>query len=321
MNVGIVGSGFMGKTHIEAYKNCGAENLFVCDTNLENAEKLAKEFGGKAFSDFGEMLQNADLDAVSICVPTPLHAPLALTAIEKGVAVLCEKPFASTVEEADEMIKKAKEKSSPLMVAHCLRFMKPYVYLKQAIADGRFGKLLSLNMYRHSTMPLWSAGSWLSNMEKSGGAVVDLHVHETDIAIFLLGQPSTVTTVGNYEQCSTVYGYDGVAVSAQASWRKIANYPFTSGYDANFEGATVCFDGEKVTVFDGKEICDTALEAEVYPEYIKSDNAYENEIRYFLSFAKTGKFEYCPAEESFMSTKTVYAELESMKSRKTVEIR
>lgn len=321
MNVGIVGAGFMGKTHIEAYKSCGIENLFVCDSNLCNAEKLAKEYGAKPFGDFEEMLERANLDAVSICVPTPLHEPLAMKALEKGVAVLCEKPFAATVEAADKLAEKANEMKTPLMVAHCLRFMKPYVYLKQAISDSRFGKLLSLNMHRHSTMPLWSAGSWLADMEKSGGAVIDLHIHETDMAVFLFGTPKAVTTAGDYKQCTTIYRYDGVVVSAQASWRKIENFPFTSGYDANFENATVSFDGSKVTVFDGKDIEGKALEKEIYPEYIKSENAYENEIRYFIANLKTGRFDYCPATESVMSTKTAYAELQSVKSGKTIEIK
>lgn len=321
MKVGIVGSGFMGKTHIDAYKKCGIDNLFVCDTNIENAKKLANEFGGKAFSDFDEMLNTANLDVVSVCVPTPLHQAVTLQALEKGVAVLCEKPFAATVEAAECMLNKAKESKTPLMVAHCLRFMKPYVYLKQAVTDNRFGKLLSLNMWRHSTMPLWSAGSWLSDMEKSGGAVVDLHVHETDIAVFLLGAPKAVTTMGDYKQCATLYHYDNVAVSAQASWREAENVPFMSGYNANFENATIRFDGEKVTVFDGDKVITDALETEVLPMYIKSDNPYENEICYFVSNVKSGNFEFCPVNESLVSTKTVYSELESVKLKKTVEVK
>lgn len=321
MNIGIVGSGFMGRTHIEAYKNCGITNLFVCDSNYENAKKLADEFGAKAFSDFEEMLNSTNLDAVSICVPTPLHAPLTEKALEKGVAVLCEKPFASTVEEASSMIEKSRKTGVPLMVAHCLRFHKPYVYLKQALDDGRFGKLLSINMVRHSAMPVWSAGSWLANMEKSGGATVDLHVHETDMAVFLFGTPQAVTSVGDYKQCFTIYHYDDVAVSAEGSWRNVANYPFTSGYDANFENATVRFDGEKITVFDGENVDDTVMEKEIYPDYIKSDNPYESEIRYFLSNVESGEFDYCPATESLASTKTVYAELESLLSKNKLEIK
>ena len=321
MNIGIIGSGFMGKTHIECYKNCGVKNLFICDTNLSNAQKLATEYGGKAFSSFDELLNTVKLDAVSVCVPTPLHEPLALKALERGVAVLCEKPFAATVEAANRLVEKAKETKTPLMVAHCLRFMKPYICLKQAIKDGRYGAILSLNMYRHSTMPLWSEGSWLANMEKSGGAVVDLHIHETDMAVFLFGVPRAVTTVGDYKQCSTVYLYNGVGVSAQASWRKIANYPFTSGFDANFENATLRFDGNGLFLLDGKGEYNDLLQKENYPEFVKSDNAYENEIRYFLSGLKTGEFDYCPTSESVMSTKTAYAELQSVKSGKTIEIK
>lgn len=320
MKIGIVGSGYMGKTHINAYKNCGVNEFFVCDTNLENAQKLANEFNGTAFDDFDKMLDSVKLDAVSICVPTPLHNPLAIKALEKGVAVLCEKPFASSVEAAAEIVEKAKATGTPLMVAHCLRFGKPYVYLKNVIKEGRFGKLLSLNMERHSTMPMWSAGSWLDNMKKSGGAVVDLHVHETDIAVFLFGAPSAVTTVGDYKQCSTLYHYEDIAVSAQSSWRAIKNYPFKSGYDANFEKATVHYDGSNVTVITEDGLNDTVLKEESFSEYMKSEDFYTNEICYFINQLKNGDFKHSPYEESLLSIKTVFSELESVLTKKTVSV-
>lgn len=320
MKIGIVGSGYMGQTHIEAYKNCGVKELYVCDTNLENAQKLAQKYGGKAYGDFNQMLDEVKPDAVSICVPTPLHNPLSIAALEKGVAVLCEKPFASSSEEAEEIVNKAKQTGTPLMVAHVLRFMKPYYYLKKCVEDGRFGKLLSLSMKRNSTAPLWSAGNWLMNIEKSGGAVIDMHTHETDMTVFLFGKPKSVTTVGSYLHCSTVYEYEEVGVDAQSSWRKPKTYPFTSGYDANFEEATVLFDGENVVVYKCEQIIKDALENEGCPDYINNADPYQNEICYFLSNLKSNKFDYCSIEESLITIKTGYAELESIKTKKTVEI-
>ena len=97
--------------------------------------------------------------------------------------------------------------------------------------------------------------------------------------------------------------------------------PFTSGYDANFENATIRFDGEKITIYDGESAVTDALENEVFPEFIKSDNPYENEIYYFISRAKSGEFYYCPVNESVISIKTAYAELESVKHKKTIEVK
>ncbi len=319
MKIGIVGSGFMGQTHIEGYKNCGIKDFCVCDTNLENAQKLAEKYNGKAYADFDQMLENEKLDAVSICVPTPLHNPLAIKALEKGIAVLCEKPFASSNEEAEEIVNKSKETGTPLMVAHVLRFWKPYYLLKKAIEDGRYGKILALSMKRHSTAPLWGAGNWLMDAKKSGGAVIDMHTHETDIAVFLFGKPKFVTTVGDYMQCSTVFGYDNVGVDAQSSWRKPKEYPFTSGFDANFEDATIVFDGQNVVVYTDKVITDI-IEKESFPEYLSSDNIYQNEIFYFLQNLEKGEFPYCPIEESLTTIKLGYAERESVETKKCVEI-
>ncbi|MBE6786945.1 MAG: Gfo/Idh/MocA family oxidoreductase [Ruminococcaceae bacterium] len=320
MKIGIVGSGFMGRTHIEGYKNCGISEFCVCDTNLENAKKLADQYGGKAYADFDEMLNCENLDAVSICVPTPFHNPIAIKALEKGVAVLCEKPFASSSQAAEEIVNKSKETGTPLMVAHVLRFMKPYYFLKKIVEEKRFGELLCIDMKRHSTAPLWGAGNWLMDAKKSGGAIVDMHTHETDIAISLFGKPKYVTTVGSYMQCSSVYGYDNVGVSIVTSWRKPKLYPFTSGYDANFENASVIFDGEKVVIYTDDEVITDALEKEVCPEYINGADPYENEIRYFLNGIKTGDFSYCNPDDSLLTIKTIYAGLESMESKQPVNV-
>lgn len=320
MKIGIVGSGFMGRTHIEGYKNCGITDFCVCDTNLENAEKLAEQYGAKAFDDFDKMLAQAKPDAVSICVPTPFHKPFACKALENGVAVLCEKPFASSSEEAEEIVNTSKRTGTPLMVAHVLRFMKPYYFLKKIVEEKRFGELLCLDMKRHSTAPLWGAGNWLMNAKISGGAIVDMHTHETDIAICLFGKPNYVTTVGSYMQCSTVYGYENVGVSVVTSWRKPKMFPFTSGYDANFENASVVFDGEKVVIYTDDETITDALEKEVCPEYINGADPYENEIRYFLNGIKTGDFSYCHHDDSLLVIKTIYAGLESMENKKPVDI-
>lgn len=322
MKVGVVGTGFMGKTHLEALSRCGIVSPCICDANFENAKQLAEVYQGVAYADFEDMINKEKLDCVDICVPTPAHYPLVMRALEKNIPVLCEKPFAQTAEMAAEMVKKAKEKNCPLMVAHCLRFHKPYLFLKKAIEDKRFGELRYLNLYRHSTKPLWSVGSWLENYEISGGAVVDLHIHETDMVVFLLGVPSEVTTLGDYTQCSTLYHYKdkNLAVSAQSSWRSSCDFPFTSGFDAIFEKATVTLKGDEFTVITDEKTKMDMIETEKYPEYIQSNDFYENEIRYFISNVTKNDFKHCPPVESYCSTKTVLTELESMIQKKTISV-
>lgn len=322
MKAGIVGSGFMGKQHLTSLQKCGVKEFCICDSNLENAKLLAESCNGVAYADFDEMLEKEALDMVSICVPTAFHNPFAIKALEKGVAVLCEKPFAPNEQLAQEIVDKAKETGTPLMVAHCLRFFKQYIYLKQALKDGRFGKLLTLDMHRHSTMPLWSAGSWLEQVQKSGGAVLDMQIHEIDFIISMLGKPQAITAQGDHMQCLTVYHFDDIdaAVSSHTSWRPQKNFPFTATFDAQFEKASVVFDGAKVTVYDAENTITDVMENEPFADYIFSDDPYDNEMRYFLDNLKEGKFPYCEADDAVYAIKTAKASLKSLKEKKIVTL-
>ena len=322
MIAGIIGAGYIADEHLNAMLACGITDICICDKNEEQAHKLASKCNGRIYTNADEMFETSGIDFVSVCTPTSTHFPIVLKALDKKIPVLCEKPFSATLEEANQMIIKSRETNTMLMVAHCLRFGKAYAYLKNCINDGRFGKLLSLTMFRHSTEPLWSVGSWLSNCEVSGGAVVDLHIHETDMAVFLLGAPKAVTTVGGYKQCSTVYHYDipNLAVSAQSSWRPTRTYPFCGGFDANFEGATVLFKGDIFQVFTDDGELDNALAKESFPDYITDKGFYVNEMKYFIECLPLGKAANCNPNDSMTSLKVVHAELASILQNKTINI-
>ncbi len=322
MKIGIVGSGFMGKQHLASWQKNGVKDFCICDSNIENAKALAESCNGTAYGDFDEMLEKAGLDAVSICVPTAFHHSFAIKALEKGVAVLCEKPFAPDEKLSQEIVDKAKETGTPLMVAHCLRFSKNYIYLKKAIEDGRFGKLLALDMHRHSTMPLWSVGSWLENVQKSGGAVLDMQIHEIDFVISVFGAPTAITAQGDFMQCLTVYHFDDVsaAVSSHTSWRAPKNFPFTATFDANFEKASIVCDGANLTVYDGENAITDAIEKETFEDYIISDDPYDNEIRYFIDNLENKSFEFCDPSQAVLAIKTAKTALKSIQEKKIISL-
>ncbi len=323
MRVGVIGTGNMGREHLRALAECGIMNPVVCSVDENAAKELANKYEGIAYTDYKEMLEKEKLDFVTVCVPTPSHYEIAVNVMKKGVSVLCEKPFASNCEQADEMVRIAKENNVVLMVGHCVRFDKAYIYLKNILADNRFGRILSLSMYRHSSIPRWSANGWMNNFEVSGGAVLDLHIHETDIITYLLGKPESVTTLGDYCHCSTLYNFgNGVNVDAQASWRPMDVYSFRSGYDACFEKATIIYKDKKMQVVlkDGTTL-DNEIANEKFADYIISDNAYDCEMRYFIDSVKAKRQEYCKPETSLQSLKITFAEIESIKQNgKTIEL-
>ena len=139
LRVGVIGVGAMGKNHARLYSELpGVELLGVSDVNETLAASVAQSYGCKPFADYNDLLKE-DLDGLSIAVPTTLHKQVALDAIQKGINVLMEKPIADTVENADEIIKAAREKGVKLMVGHVERFNPAIIKLKELIDNGLLG--------------------------------------------------------------------------------------------------------------------------------------------------------------------------------------
>ncbi len=321
ITVGVIGSGFMGKKHIAVLKDL-VETVILCSADEEGGKALAEEYGCKFYNNYIEMFEAEKLDFVSVCLPTHLHYQAVMKAFEQGINVLCEKPFASSAEQAQEMVRVAKEKNLLLMVGHVVRFMKSYEYLKRCIKDERFGKMVSLELFRHGGMPSWSVGNWLADISRSGGALSDFHIHDTDMIINLLGSPKSVLTVGSMFASQTIYRYDEeIAVSASGSWRGAKSYPFTTGFEANFEVACIKYDiknGLRLYTMDSET---DPLTDEQFSEFYESKNAVKNEIKYFCH-CLTNKLqpELCPSEESLKTIIVNCAEVESLKMQKEIEI-
>jgi UDP-N-acetylglucosamine 3-dehydrogenase len=130
MKVGILGSGFMGRTHARAYaKMKGVEVAAISSRHLEKAETLASEVGGRATTDNLAIIDDPSIDAISNTLPTHLHAEYTIAALRAGKHVLLEKPFALTAVGCDDMIAAQKESGKVLLVAHVLRFWGDYVSL------------------------------------------------------------------------------------------------------------------------------------------------------------------------------------------------
>ena len=319
LSAAVIGSGYMGKKHLKILSEL-VEKVIVCSNDLEGGKALAEEYGCEFYSDYKELYNIESLDFVSICLPTHLHKAATVEALEKGINVLCEKPFAATLEEAEEMIAAAKRADKLLMIGHAVRFSRPYEYLKRCVADGRFGKLLYLDLWRHADIPIWSVGNWLTNLEKSGGAIKDLHIHDTDAIVNILGMPKSVKTVGGLTASSTIYGYVGIAVTASGSWRNAKGFPFFNGYDAIFENASLQMLGDEVTLHQN-DLEEKPLEKENLGEIFESDESLDNEIYYFCHCLTKGlEPTICLPTHCLNTIVTNDAELDSLLKGKEVAV-
>jgi predicted dehydrogenase len=264
VNIGVAGLGFMGATHIKAYmKIPGARIGAICDENRLPVDGDLSSISGnigdgkplkldmtqvKAYSKFEDLLADPSIDLVDLCVPTPQHHPLSLAALRAGKHVVCEKPLARTPELCREIVEQAAKSKGFFMPAMVMRFWPEWSWLKQAIMNQTYGKVLAARFRRVSAPPGWSKASYFKGND-SGGALLDLHIHDTDFVQFCFGRPSSVFSTGTtrfsgaIDHVITSYQFEsGVPVTAEGSWLMSESFGFKMEYTVNFEKATVDFD-------------------------------------------------------------------------------
>lgn len=195
IKVGIIGCGSIAKyRHIpEHAMNENVEIVAFCDVVAARAHAFADQYNAKAYVDYTELLENEEIDAVSVCTPNSLHAPVSIAALKAGKHVLCEKPMATSSEEAEAMIAAANENGKKLMIGHNQRFVASHAKARSIIESGALGKIYSFRTaFGHGGPEQWSADgehSWFFDKERAFiGAMGDLGVHKTDLLRFLIGE-------------------------------------------------------------------------------------------------------------------------------------
>lgn len=260
VRVGIAGIGFMGVTHFKAYAKVEAAQVTAIFTR--DAAKLAGDWtrvrgnfgdaggthdlsGVRCCDDLDALIGDPDVDLLDICLPSYLHREVGVRALEAGKHILIEKPIALTVEDADALLAAAARTGRLLMVAQVLRFWPEFAVIRDLVTSGEHGELLAANFKRVIARPDWSGDDWFSDPTKTGGAVVDLHIHDTDFVHYVFGPPTSVTSQGvvgpggDLLHITTEYEYPGrnICLSAQSGALAPAAVPFEHGYDVYFERA------------------------------------------------------------------------------------
>lgn len=219
IGVGVVGCGFVGLgAHVSSFAKIeGSRLAAVADPDPSRLGKAADKYQPKStYQDYADLVKDPAVDAVVVALPTPMHAKVALAAIEAGKHVLCEMPLAANMEEADQIIAAAKAKGVVLMPSLTFRFTPNYVKAKEMIASGELGQPAAL-LYREfisaSDLAMqWPAGSWMWNMEASGGPLFTLSVWSIDLFRWLLDTEITEAHgAAKYtvlEQFGGTLGYD-----------------------------------------------------------------------------------------------------------------
>lgn len=216
LRVGVIGLGWAGQQHIAAYEAApGAELVAIAGLEEPVRERLAAQHGiERHVANWEELLEIDGLDAVSVAVPTFLHAPIAIAALERGLHVLSEKPVARNAAEADAMVAAARSAGRVLDVAFNHRQRGDIQRLKELIRGGRLGRpyYAKAGWMRRTGIPTY--GSWFTRNELAGGGpLVDIGVHVLDYSLFLLGNPAvTAVSASTYDVLSSSgFGANGTS--------------------------------------------------------------------------------------------------------------
>lgn len=204
LKYGLIGAGSNAeRKHLSNYTSLpNIELVAICDVNIETAKRLADKYGIKnVYSNYLEMLNNEELDIVSVCTPNFLHTEISIQALLGGVNVHCEKPLAMNAVEAKKIVDARNKTGKKLMVGLNNRFTNEAVFLKRYIDEGYLGDIYhaKAGWKRRSGIP--GRGTWFTNKEFSGGGVmIDLGVHYLDLALFLMGTPEPLYITGSTYQ-------------------------------------------------------------------------------------------------------------------------
>lgn len=297
MNIAILGAGAMGKTHARAFAKLPDVSIVgVSSRSLVKARELAEQVGAQATMDDMALVHDPRVDAVSITLPTHLHKKFTVAALNAGKHVLLEKPFGLTRADCDAMIRAWKASKRVLMVAHVLRFWSEYTALVELVQSGMLGKPRTATAARLSTRPRWA--TWFRDPRLSGGAVMDLMIHDFDILNLIFGAPQKIyargrkSSRGAWDHVLATIEYRGGSAFVEGSVMMPARFPFTMKLEVECERGRVEYafraGGARV-----EEQGDSSLR--VFTDDAVSflsappGDAYETQVAYFVDCLRAGR--------------------------------
>jgi len=334
IKIGILGLGFMGNCHFNAYKGVAKARITaLCDCDggkLRDDSGVAGNIGGagqkkdlagiKTYTEAYRLITDPEVDVVDITLPTYLHAEWTIKALKAGKHVICEKPMALSSLDARKMAAAARQAHRRLFIGHCIRFWPAYEVAREIIRRGSHGRVLSAVFSRISPKPTWSWNNWLLNPGLSGNAALDLHIHDADFILYLFGKPKAVCSHGSgsarsgFEHIVTSYDFAKKnIVIAEGGWGYENKYPFSMTFRVAMEKASLALhaDGKLMLYKPGRD-----------PEAVDvpAGDGYGRELTHFIEcIAGGGKSAVVSPESAMLSVKLVETEIKSAVAGKKVQ--
>ena len=339
LRVAVIGCGSIAKyRHLPEYQlHPNVDIVAVCDILERRVTETAEKYQARAYTDYVKLLETEELDAVSVCLPNYLHAPVSIAALKAGNHVLCEKPMATSRTEAERMIAAATNNNKKLMIGHNQRFVSSHQKAKQLIENGEVGKIYSFRTaFGHGGPEGWSADgatSWFFNKDQAFiGAMGDLGVHKADLLRFLLGEE--FVEVGAFVETSAKENTnvdDNAVLILKTESGIIGTLAASWAYTAEEDNSTIIY-GENA-ILRLEEHPDFSLVAQYkngeVVKYelggIQSNEAggqtTTNVIDHFVEAIVEDKDPLINGEEGMRSLEVILAALESVEKKRIQQIR
>ena len=329
--VAIIGGGFISNIHAQCYKNLGVKIEAMADISEKVRQEFKEKYNCKTYSSAEEMLENVsdNIDLVDICAPTYLHEELILLALKYNKHIICEKPLSINIDFVENIIDKFENNNRYLMTAQVLRFWTEYVRIKEWIEEGVFGDIKLVSAMRLAQHP---KSEWFYNPKKSGGGIFEFHIHDIDFLCYLFGDVKEVYANGSKDENeswdfinSSIKFKNGISASAQGIFGITDNYPFTANIKVIGDKATAEYSLSAGVNLDsdGKQSNSLILYRkgkEPIIENIKSKDAYELELEYFINCVKNNKKPEIVSLDSIKRTiKTINCLIKSLESGNIVK--
>jgi len=277
----------MAETHVSAYRSIdGVEVSAVASPNTA-AEFVAEQgLAADTYASATELLDEADVDAVDVCTPTPTHRPVVEAAAERGVDVFCEKPIAGSLADARAIDDAAADAGITLMVGHVLRFFPQYERARAVVEDGGIGDPGVARAQRRSPFPSWGHGNWYADRERSGGVLVDLAIHDIDFLRWVVGDVDrvfarrSVWDEGEHAHLTMRFA-NGAVGHVDASWGLPESQELGQSLELAGTDGLVEFDGDDAPVTT-RTAEGTAVSSPV------ERGGYQRELAAFVESLRTG---------------------------------
>jgi UDP-N-acetylglucosamine 3-dehydrogenase len=323
MKIGVIGAGFIGAIHLNAYANMPeVEVVGVADTLPETAAAGAAVVGARAYSSYEGLIAAEEVEIVDVCLPTTYHRELALKAAREGKHVILEKPIARTLEDAEAILEAFSGEGGRLFVGHVLRFFPEFARIKQTIAAGELGTIGVARTSRRSPF-LTGWNDWYADWRMSGGVLLDLVIHDFDFLRWSLGEVKRVYAKGvmgrEYNRLDyslvTLRFASGAIAHVEGQW----GYPGPFNYSIEVAGSRALVAIDSMEPPPVQLLGGTTGPGES-PDVVTGKSPFQTELEHFIRCIAAGEKPLIDAHDAYEALRIGLAATESVMTGKPVTL-